>query len=242
MSAEILLIISLTAIIQSIFGVGILLFGAPILLLLGYDFVTILTILLPISLVVSVLQIIPHARHIDQTVLRKIAVYTLPLIAIFLFFVTQAALNINLIVGVFLLLIAFKNFSVRIGQGLNALMRYETVYFVLIGVVHGLSSLGGSLFTAYVQHKHYAKEQARATIAACEGTFVVVQLLTLFFLNTAPAYLSLNESLIYWVCGVMVFVLVDELIYKQINQEKYQNLFSVFLGVTGVALLLKAFI
>ena len=42
---------------QSLFGVGILLWGTPIFLLLGETFVQTLTLLLPLSLMVSLLQI-----------------------------------------------------------------------------------------------------------------------------------------------------------------------------------------
>ena len=54
---EILIIIVILAFIQSIFGVGLLVFGTPILLILNYDFFSILGILLPSSLIISLLQI-----------------------------------------------------------------------------------------------------------------------------------------------------------------------------------------
>ena len=39
MATHIMLIVAVTSIIQSLFGVGILLFGTPLLLLFGYEFV-----------------------------------------------------------------------------------------------------------------------------------------------------------------------------------------------------------
>ena len=58
MEFYILLVIIVTAMIQSLFGVGVLLFGTPLLLLGGYNFVNALTVLLPISLVINLFQII----------------------------------------------------------------------------------------------------------------------------------------------------------------------------------------
>ena len=49
MERDILATVLLTATIQSLFGVGVLLFGTPILLLLGYGSLNTLSILLPIS-------------------------------------------------------------------------------------------------------------------------------------------------------------------------------------------------
>ena len=39
---------------QSIFGVGLLLFGTPTFLLIGYDFVTTLAYILPLSITISI--------------------------------------------------------------------------------------------------------------------------------------------------------------------------------------------
>ena len=55
---EPLIIVIFCTVIQNIFGVGILVFGTPILLSLDYDLLTILGILLPSSLLVSLIQII----------------------------------------------------------------------------------------------------------------------------------------------------------------------------------------
>ena len=43
-------IIALLAVVQSIFGMGILVFGTPTLLLIGFDFTTVLGLLLPSSM------------------------------------------------------------------------------------------------------------------------------------------------------------------------------------------------
>ena len=64
MQWDILAPIFLTATIQSLFGVGVLLFGTPILLDLVYGFITALTILLPISLAINLLQASKDYRHI----------------------------------------------------------------------------------------------------------------------------------------------------------------------------------
>jgi len=48
----------IASVVQSIFGVGVLLFGTPILMLHGYEFSDILTTLLPISIAISFSQIL----------------------------------------------------------------------------------------------------------------------------------------------------------------------------------------
>lgn len=240
MSPEILLVVAITAIIQSIFGVGVLLFGTPILLLLGYDFVNILAVLLPISLSISLFQISKHHNYIDFQFFRKIMLLTLPPIAVFLFLVTHSQINIGLIIGVFLLLIALKEVSSSVGKIIDKIIQYETVYFLIMGVVHGLSSLGGSLLTALVHQKNYAKDVARVTVAVSYATFVSVQIVTLWLFSRQQIDTSVSENTVYLVIGVLVYVLTDEMVYEQLDRNKYRHIFSIFLGFSGLVLMIKS--
>ena len=54
---EIIIIIFLT-VFQSIFGIGLLLFGTPLFLYFGKGFSETLILLLPISIIISLLQLI----------------------------------------------------------------------------------------------------------------------------------------------------------------------------------------
>ena len=49
-------IIVFLIVIQSIFGVGLLLFGTPSFLIMGYDFPNTINILMPVSITISFLQ------------------------------------------------------------------------------------------------------------------------------------------------------------------------------------------
>ena len=52
--------------IQSIFGIGLLLFGTPTFLILGYDFINTLNFLLPISIAISSLQLINFKTQLKK--------------------------------------------------------------------------------------------------------------------------------------------------------------------------------
>jgi uncharacterized membrane protein YfcA len=240
MSAVIMLTVVATSIIQSVFGAGVLLFGTPLLLLFGYEFVDVLIVLLPISLAINLMQIIKHHAHIDFAFYRNILMLTLPLIAVFLFLVTHVRINIGLLIGLFLLFIAFKEFSATVAQLINRMMAFEKTYFLLMGIVHGVSNLGGSLLTALVHHKDYEKDVARVTVAASYGTFAVVQLLTLGFFSRQQIDVSVPDTGIYMVVGALVFMLSDEMLYNQIDREKYQRIFAIFLALSGAVLVLRS--
>ena len=73
---EIFLILILIA-IQSIFGVGLLLFGTPSFLLFGYDFANTINILMPVSITISSLQFF-KSKIKDRKFVNEYNLYCLP--------------------------------------------------------------------------------------------------------------------------------------------------------------------
>jgi uncharacterized membrane protein YfcA len=237
-SADILVVIVVLSAVQSIFGVGVLLFGTPALLILDYDFLDALAILLPVSLAINAIQVAKDWRWIDRGFYAKILLYTIPLVVACLFLVTRVKINMALLIGLFVIFVALKNVFAGVGRLVEGAIRYERTYFVSMGVVHGLTNLGGSLLTAAVHAKGYPKDAARATTAVSYGTFAVFQIVTLGF-----ALDGLNRPvwahLLFVVTGVTVFFLTETLVYSRIDQDRYVRLFAALLFVSGVVLVIK---
>ena len=129
MQWDILATILLTATIQSLFGVGVLLFGTPILLVLGYDFITALTILLPISLTINLLQVSKDYRYIQWPFYRQILTLSIPCVVLCLLLVTTLKLNIGSIVGLFLIVAALKSDAAdrnyNVGTGVETTIKHD---------------------------------------------------------------------------------------------------------------------
>lgn len=239
MTIDILLTIAVTSVIQSVFGVGVLLFGTPILLLLGYDFIYALTILLPISIAINSLQIARHYDHIDRDFYTNILVFTIPFVVFFLFLVTSLSINIGFIVGLFLLFVALKSYSKEVERYLESMVKYEELYLAVMGVVHGLTNLGGSLLTAIVHGKNYPKDVTRVTVASAYATFAVFQILTLIF-SVEDLSVNVVENGIYLTVGALIYVWTEEMFYVNIDNEKYAKIFAAFLFASGILLILKS--
>ena len=75
-------IIAFLIIIQSVFGVGLLLFGTPSFLILGYDFANTINILMPVSITISILQFY-KSKVKDQKFINEYNLYCLPFLVIF---------------------------------------------------------------------------------------------------------------------------------------------------------------
>jgi len=239
MPVDILATLLLTTVIQSIFGVGILLFGTPLLLLLGYEFSYALSVLLPISIAINMLQVLKHYSYIDLKLYKNVLLYSIPFIVLFLFIITNIHLNIGLIIGAFLILVALKSVSPRVELALKAMLRYEKLYLILMGIVHGITNLGGSLLTALVHEQNQPKNITRATIAICYATFALFQLLTLYFIGYDDG-MPYADNMLLLQTSVVIFLLTEEFIYKRIDNKKYTQLFAVFLALSGALLLLKS--
>jgi uncharacterized membrane protein YfcA len=239
MPVDILATLVITTIIQSLFGVGILLFGTPLLLLLGYDFSYALSVLLPISIAINLLQVIKHYQYIDLRLYKNILLYSIPFIVLFLFIITNININIGLIIGLFLVLVALKNTSARIENTLTAMIKYEKSYLIIMGIVHGITNLGGSLLTALVHEQNHKKNKTRVTVAICYATFAVFQLLTLFIIGYDSGMAYANNMLLLQI-AVVIFLFTEESIYTHIDNRKYQQLFAFFLAASGILLVLKS--
>ena len=76
-------IIIFLIVVQSIFGVGLLLFGTPTFLILGYDFANTINILMPVSISISILQFF-KSKISDKKFIREYNIFCLPFLIIFL--------------------------------------------------------------------------------------------------------------------------------------------------------------
>ena len=98
MNIDIFFTILFTSVLQSIFGTGILLFGTPVLLMLGNNFQTTLTILLPASILVNCFQLMNNLKNIDQHFYKNLILFCLPGIFITLYFFQSRGVNTNFII------------------------------------------------------------------------------------------------------------------------------------------------
>ena len=208
-------------------------------MVISYNFLQSAIVLLPISLLINLFQIVKDHSAIDLDFYKKILIYTTPFIVIFLIFINKAKINIGILIGVILLLVAAKDFSIRANRMVNLLVRYEKSYLIIMGIVHGLTNLGGSLLTVVVHAKDYEKRMIRATIAASYATFATFQIVTLL-VSGFDIDIKLSIILLSLTVGLAVFIATEKMIFVYINAEAYRKLFSGFIFLSGLLLIVKS--
>ena len=233
-------VIAVLAVVQSVFGMGLLVFGTPTLLLIGLNFSEALGWLLPASIAISTIQTIAdpmRARTVWQggnMLLCLISLVASLTLALWL------GLHARLDLAVGLTMIAAS--AVRYNAGLQRhitrlIARGEWLFLVATGVLHGFTNMGGALLTIYATSRHSEKNDIRSTISAYYLTFGVTQITTLAIMKPAAlGWQSLaavaTATLCYFVCGHFVF--------KNATPRIYDRAVTGFIAAYGAAVLLKS--
>jgi len=226
----------LFSIVQSLFGVGLLVFGTPTLLLLGYPFEETIAALLPSSLVISLMQTL-HGKDRLGALRRSLVLYATPFIVAGLALVLSKVLvvDIKFLVGVLLVFTAITRFNENVQRALAGILKNHTkLYLMFTGFVHGLSNMGGGLLTMLATTLYNDKETTRANIAYGYLVFALSQILVLSVLH--PKAFGLH-CLILAAIAFLAYRTVGNLIYVKSSQRVYQQLITMFIFAYGIVLI-----
>ena len=228
-------IIAVCSLVQSLFGVGLLVFGTPALILLGYPFQTVLGYLLPCSITVSLLQALEGKKELKE-LNRQLTLYCIPFIVLGLTFVVVAghAYNTRFYVGCLLLANAAIRLSQKVRTYLSFFLKRQTkAYLVLMGLVHGLTNMGGGLLTVLVNALFERKEAIRANIA---GVYLIMALVQIIFLSIFGRVEWDLVMLLFPALSAAVFLLFGNRLFRASTQTAYQHLMTVLIFLFGLGL------
>jgi len=229
--------IAIFSIVQSIFGVGLLLFGTPTLLLLEYSYSETLWLLLPCSVTISLIQVVNDYKLIEA---KKRAVYlVIPTLVLGLAFVIIYANGINMtrIVGVLLLLIGVIRFSSKLQALLSSMVKkHIQMYYIIIGVVHGVSNMGGGPLSILMSTIYSKKEIIRANVAFIYLILAIFQLVVLSIISNT----SLRSEVI-WLIPVSLasYIFTSKFISSKVNDKKYTFILNTMVLVYGMLAVIK---
>ena len=229
------IIVVLFSTVQSLFAVGLLVFGTPTLLLLGYSFEETIATLLPSSIFISLMQVFYGRKHLGD-LRNSILIYCVPCIVVGLALVLTKllALDIKILVGATLIFSAFTRFHKGAQRVLfNVLQRYTKLYLMLTGFMHGISNMGGGFLTILATTLYDDKERTRANIAYGYLVFAFSQIAVLLLLH-AEAF-KISCLLLAAVAGG-TYLTVGRFVYVRSSRAVYQQGITVFMLAYGVVL------
>ena len=235
---EIFIIIAF-AIVQSIFGMGLLVFGTPTFLLLGYSFGETLSMLVPASVAISALQLSSASNRIDRKIVKYFFGWCLPAIIILLVVVIYFDFDfeINIILSLMLLLSAITNMSGKSKSYLSGLVKkHPQISFATMGCVHGASNMGGAVLSVLSNAYYIEKEKILGFVSFCYFFFGVVQIITLVAIGSFQIHYKVG---VFCFIALCIYVIVRKTIYVKTADTIYRNLFGVFMIIYGLLLLIR---
>jgi len=225
--------------IQSIFGIGLLLFGTPTFLILGYDFFNTLNFLLPISITVSLLQFISLKSKFKKIIFH-FNFYCLPFLVLFLIIALnfKEVLNFKFYVTIVLIIssiLALKNNNFFLKK--KIILKYKKVVLVFIGLVHGLTNMGGGFLSIFSSLINNNKKHARHFISYGYLTMGVIQYFILLFFE----HKNLDFNKIHYVFLALLLYFPSQQIFKKVNNILFRKIISIIALFYGLIILITNF-
>ena len=222
MTLAVVIVIILCSIVQSLIGVGVLLFGTPTLLLMGYSYHETLYLILPTSILISILQTFNSSKLLSDT--KSIFIYTLPMIFIGLLMVTYfyEVINIRHVVGGMLLFIGLIRIVPFVKQNLKVfLYKNKAIYYAVMGLVHGFSNMGGGMLLILMGSVHEKRNIVLANIAYTYLLFGIIQMITLYLFS--KELININAFILAFI-SLIAFILTTKFIVTRVSDLKFNSL------------------
>ena len=236
------LIFFVLIIFQSIAGVGVLVIGTPVLLILGFEFLDVISILLPISILTSLINLffirfskIKQSFNIDKDYNRLFYFICLPSIFIGIIILKYFGenFNFNYIVSFVILISVLLS---RLKKFVKKINRNSKITVLLVtGIIHGISNSGGSLLSLFIS-SNLNKDLSRYNITYFYFFLAFFQYIVfLFFFE--KFFLEFNFIILF---TVLVFgVIVGNYMSKFFGDKTFRNLISILSIMACCVLIFK---
>ena len=230
-------IIIFLIIIQSVFGVGLLLFGTPSFLIIGYDFANTINILMPVSITISILQFY-KSKVKDQKFINEYNLYCLPFLVFFLIIALKFKyiLDFKLLVG---LLLVFSSILIlnkrKFSSFKKTFFKLKKLVLIGIGCVHGLTNMGGSFLAIYSTLVSLNKKEV-TRFYICYGYLImgILQYITVLFLS----FESLEFTKLFYILLAIVVYFPSQTLFKNIEDKKFSKYINIIALIYGLTILL----
>ena len=232
-------------VLQTIVGIGVLVLGTPVLLILNYDIVEAISILLPISILTSLINLI-YFKFVNKISLLdlggniKKTFFTICIPAILLGIILlkyfHEVINFKILVSIliFITLIVKKYYNNYFLMLSN--VKKKIILFG-IGLVHGVSNSGGTLLSIFILNINKnlkTKTRYSLTFFYFFLAFLQYSIFILFFQKIIFLGLLTNLILI-----IFIGVLVGSLLVQYIGNKKFNFLIEILTLFSGIFLIIN---
>jgi uncharacterized protein len=225
-------LVMLFVLIQSIYGAGILIFGVPVLMLYGLDYLEIIGILVPSSITISVLQLF-KCRDIKS---KEIKILPIAIIGIVIGLSTSIFASrtdiVPTIIGTMMLLATLLRSNAAVKSRMAILLtKYRLIFHFLNAILHGFSNLGGILLTFYSASVHKEKIHSMHCTALFYLVYAGSQIIILFWIGQGSLFQS---GFFYAPFTAALYLILGQKTFSLISQRQFDKLATLFFFIAGL--------
>ena len=233
-----ILIIIILIIFQSIFGVGLLLFGTPTFLYFDYSFSQTLSLLLPLSFTISLIQYL-NSKEKDINFTNKFNIFTLPSLIICQITILnfQEIINLKVFISIMLIALSIISFDPKKFSLLKSKNTYKNIFLIFLGVIHGLTNLGGGFLALYA-NINVKKNKNLTRFYISYGYLVMVSVQLIILLGLYNDEFKYNN--LYYIFLVFIFYFPTQLIYKKIKINNFSSIIKIIAILYGFIVLINS--
>jgi uncharacterized membrane protein YfcA len=241
MTISLALVVLLITLSHSLFGAGILTFGVPIFLILGQTYDSTITILIPLSFVMSTYILWQDRKYLRMNHFIKSFIYfSLPLLII-ISLLNLHSLNTDIlkIVMAFVLILFGAGRCYHPLQYIifKTIRKYSVLSFLSMGALQGYANMGGSMMIPLVTMDFDDKIKVRLYNSLGFSLFTFFQIIIHFFVDRHPVTIDILSFLIL---GLITHFLIGNRIHSKINLKIFYHLLTGLMILSGMILAYQA--
>ena len=232
-------------VLQAIVGVGVLVLGTPLLLIFNYDIIEIINLLLPISIITSLLNYLYLKYNkknlkinLDKNIKKAFIIICLPGMTIGLFLAREFIdiINFKIMISLIIFLSLFVRWKFK--NLIHSLpLSIKKIILVFIAIIHGLTNSGGTLlaifFTSLTKNK---KDQSRYSITFYYLILVFVQYLVFLIVFKKAIFI---EHLFHVLLIITFASIIGNFISKIINEKFFKKTIEILALLSAIYLLIN---
>ena len=223
--------------IQSILGVGILIFGVPILTIYGFEYLDIVGLLLPSSITISTLQLFKY-RSVKTDEFKRLPIAILGIIIglIILMKLDVTSVVPPIIGGLMLLAAVSRTSSLTKRKTGHFVSKNRLLFHFFNAILHGFTNLGGVLLTVYSSSVHKAKVQSVSCTALFYMVYAVSQVTVIMIVGQGGIF---KAGLFYVPVTAIIYMTLGGRSFVIVSQERFDTITTLFFLSAGFVILFR---
>jgi len=226
--------------IQSSVGVGILVLGTPFMLIFDYNIIDIFFILLPLSIITSLINLIIMSflkKKIKKSSLRELKKFLkicMPsiLIGLVLLKFFEEYINFKLLVS---LIIITSITLISMKEKINFKINFFRISILsVIGIIHGLTNSGGTLMSLALSINNQ-KNNARYNITL----FYFILALSQYFITLILFFKKIIFPEIQLIWAIVFGVIIGNILNNYISEKNYKIIISFLAIISSILLIIN---